>query len=1729
MRNRLTNNRWQTCFSLIMILALTLPAFGATAAGPGYSVQPVLESDAPLAPSNWCVAGSFQGWDNASAPLYDDGSHGDLFAKDGLYSLDYLIASPGDYEWKIVQCGNWGVAYPAANAWFTTAQADHTVKFLFDSNNHAVDAGPVMLPEQNIVNIWHDTLPASFSVVGDFQGWNNSDPNTAMASVGYGFFHRPVIFANPGNYIGKIVATGSWRSFGADGRSTDGANFNITTTVPNETVIFWLDAYTGRVAVVSNWAGTASWCVAGSFQGWDNASTPLVDDGSAGDLIGGDGIYSRDVSIATPGRHEFKAVQCGDWSVAYPPNNSWLITNTPDQTVKITFDTNDHSGDVGLPYLPKQNIVNAWYDDLPASFTAVGDFQGWNNADPATTLSNLGYGLSLLNYPVANPGMYNGKFTGTGSWDNQFDAAGRNKDSQLISFQVFAAGDVAQFVLDTTRGRSAILTPAKTGHGNDNNVEYYGLGHDSQDDLYRVPFGAVTPGTQVILRFRTYHNDVTRVRVRLWDTSLLRETLKDMTIAASDVSCYDPAQPAERCDFWQLAITPTDLTTLWYRFIVQDGTATAYYADDRFMNGGWGQATPEMVDNSYAITVYDPAFQPLSWMQNAVVYQVFPDRFRNGRLSNDPTGEEARYGYPPEALDQIIKKSWNELPEGYCRAYSNPAEPCTEGPRGRDYFGGDLIGLRAKLPYLYRTGVKVIYLNPIFESGSNHGYDTQDYEYIESFFGTNKDFIALANGAHQRGMKIIIDGVFNHMSSDSPLFDRYGHYDTLGACESLASPYRDWFIFHEVTPGSGQCEGQGGAKSATYDSWYGFDSIPVLNKFNPDVKAMIFEIAQQWLVMGADGWRLDVMPDPSFPAGFWEEFRAVVLAAKPDAAIIGELWKKGDVLPLIHGNEADTTMDYRFRNAILGFLGKVDNKGFPDDGQSNQPPSLFAEKLLSEREDYPDATYFTLMRLMDSHDTQRILWSLTPGENNREAKEFNLDNLAQGKQLLRLAAAIQMTIPGAPTIYYGDEVAVTGDDDPDDRRTFPWQDQGSVIAAGSEALAGQVEGAAGDLQQLLYYRKLIALRASREVFREGELSFLLTDDTNRTMAYLMRTANDAAIVAINRSDTTQTLAVDVSYALPWEIQMKDVLGSAGQATAMGGVLTFDLPPLSAAIWLPVGYQNLVKPAAPANLVAVPGNGQVELSWEAVGGATLYAVYRSPVTGGGYEWIEKVTTPSFTDTNVTNGKRYYYAVSAIDASGLMGARSGEAGATPYYPIGWAGLQWPHSIDAVINVNPTENVYGQAWVPGITDSGGDPASILAQLGYGAPGSDPDGWTWKAMAHNAGCSCGNNYEYMANLRPEQVGTFSYLVRFSSDGGINWTYGYWSDGTPGTLNVLPAADTTPPAAPANLRVVDWGLSFIQLEWDAVPEAAEYWIYRAESSGAATSRLAIVNAPATGYTDTAVDPGATYFYVVKAVDAALNVSPASNEVAHKAEPKLVNVTFRVLVPDETPVNDLVYIAGGTSPLEWNPSKFPMTQVGTDLWEITLQFPDGTNLEYKFTRGSWERVEWWGSIVSVANRRTSISYGTNGTQLVENVATDWGNGADDSKAVQYWRDPLVESTTPADGVTVVPPANVTVAFSRAIQPLQGGDFNSSIVVESNGGAIPGTVSGPDNQTLVWTPAAALGSGTYQVTVFNLRSDLGGESVLMQAPYVFSFTVTAQNAGFFVYDGAFQVRLPLVRQ
>ncbi|HEX5809630.1 MAG TPA: alpha-amylase family glycosyl hydrolase, partial [Anaerolineales bacterium] len=963
-----------------------------------------------------------------------------------------------------------------------------------------------------------------------------------------------------------------------------------------------------------------------------------------------------------------------------------------------------------------------WITDSKSSVIAVvpGSFQSElgcsGDWDPGCLRSWLQdpdgdgtYSFATTEIPA---GDYEGKVALNESWDVNYGAGGV-QNGPNIAFNVPGDGYVVTFSYDSVTHILSINV-VSTGPKPDNNVEWDGLRHDSRDLLYRTPGGAVPAGTAVAIRFRTFHDDVTAVTLRIYDLNLSSQRLIPMTPAASDVDCYGPAPAGYTCDFWEATLDETDANNLWYRFFVTDGTDTDYYDDNTAaLDGGLGAPTDDQEDHSFALMIYEPDFESPAWASDAVIYQIFPDRFRDGRKANNAKTGDIRYD------DPVLALPWGTLPEGFCRNYSDGNTNCPwrfddtppdwsltkEGPRGRDYFGGDLRGVDQYLDYLQSLGVNTIYFNPIFDAGSNHSYDTQDYYKIDPYFGTQKDWENLVKHADERGMRIVLDGVFNHMSSDSPIFDRYHHYPTAGACESITSPYRSWFHFTDVTPGTGTCVGSTGtANAATYDGWFGFDSIPVINKSLPAVQEYFLtnddSVSRHWLEQGASGWRMDVSGDPSFPKGYWETFRDITKETDPDALLISETWQKdGTLLRMLRGDRLDTTMNYRLRDAVIGLLtpGSFDSKGFADSGRVIEP-SEFAARIASIREDYPDAAYYSLMNLLDSHDTERLLWTLTPAESETRAdKEFNAANLAQGKQSLRIASLIQFTMPGAPTVYYGDEVGMTGDDDPDDRRTYPWTDLGG----------------APDNDLFAHYQTLAGLRDQNAALTDGDIRILLADDATDVVAYGRRTNSQAAVILINRSADSQSVAIPVEGYIPDGTQLINVyaVGDDGPGSVTvtndqneNGQINGTIGPRSA--WLLITDSiDLLPTAAPANLhVTNEGNAEVSLAWNAVAGAASYNVYRSPVAGGGY--VPANTNPladtSFTDSGLRNAQTYFYVVTALDTKGNESLYSNEVSAMPHLTIGWANLQWPPSIVHTISaVTRTPDVYGQVWIDGYTN--------------------------------------------------------------------------------------------------------------------------------------------------------------------------------------------------------------------------------------------------------------------------------------------------------------------------------------------------------------------------------------------------------------------------------------------
>ncbi|MGE5249524.1 MAG: alpha-amylase family glycosyl hydrolase [Bacteroidota bacterium] len=1271
----------------------------------------------------------------------------------------------------------------------------------------------------------------------------------------------------------------------------------------------------------------------------------------------------------------------------YSHHTHWVTDN---QNSRIVTAPGSYQSELGCPGDWQQDCLRSWLQDPDGDGT---------------------YSFTTTALPAGN---YEFKVTIGESWDENYGVGGVPGGAN-IPFSVPAPGYIVTFSFVSANNMPSV-TVTSPGPSHDNNVEWDGLRHDSRDLLYRTPGGAVPAGTPVRLRFRTYHNDVTSVKARIYDINEGAQHILPLHLAAADVSCYQDL--SFTCDFWEVTLNYAEPDNLWYRFIVTDGTKTVYYADNTSaLDGGLGTPSDTAVDNSYALMFYDPAFDAPAWARDAVIYQIFPDRFRNGRASNDAHTGDLRYD------DPVIKLPWGTLPEGYCRNYaggdtncpwrfdSTPPDssPNKEQPRGRDYMGGDLKGVDQNLDYLKALGVNTIYFNPIFDAGSNHSYDTQNYYKVDPYFGTQKDWDNLVKHANQLGIRIVLDGVFNHLSSDSPFFDRYHHYAAVGACESAASTYRSWFYFHDVPAGQGTCVSSTGvANAATYDGWFGFDSIPVINKSLPAVQKYFLtssdSVSKHWLKGGASGWRMDVMGDSSFPVGYWETFRGVVKTTKADALIVSETWQKDStLLRMLRGDRADTTMNYRLRDAVVGFFapGPFDSKGFADSGRQLMP-SEFAARLESIREDYPDAAYYSTMNLLDSHDTERLLWTLTPGQETTADKELNAANLAEGKVRQKLASLVQFTMPGAPTVFYGDEVAMTGDDDPDDRRTYPWADLGG----------------SPDQPMLSHYQALAGLRSANAALTAGDFRVLLADDAALTVAYGRKTGGQAAIVVVNGSTDPQTVNIPVGGYLPDGILFNSLYGveNPGSASAVvtDGALTVDLAPHSA--WLlATGDVDLMPPAAPVLSVVGVGSQKVDLSWDSVADAAGYNLYRSPLSGGGWVRVNDapLTGTAFTDTGMANAQTYYYVLTALDPVGNESLYSNEVNAQPSLTIGWANLQWPPSTTHTISTtNRTENIYGRVWIDGATDQPGPTPTLRAQAGFGPTGSNPAtdlGWTWEEAVFNV--QAGNNDEFKASFLPEKTGVFDYVYRYTTTNGSTWLYAdlngpvpaNTAPPNPGRLTVNPSGDTTPPAAPTNLTVTAPGPSAIPLSWDEHPnpdgDLAGFFVFRAVKADQPDYQLiaTIMEADAVNYADTSVTENETYLYYIVAFDTSFNKSDPSNTVEATAAPRTVTVNFNVTVPATTDgTGRSVYIAGTLDLLDgglpqWDPGGVVLTRVDSTHWTITLTGGESVQIQYKYALGSWDYVEKDAVCGEIANRQLTLTYGANGVMNVNDTVPNWRN------------------------------------------------------------------------------------------------------------------------------------------
>ncbi|CEN97374.1 alpha-amylase [[Clostridium] sordellii] len=454
--------------------------------------------------------------------------------------------------------------------------------------------------------------------------------------------------------------------------------------------------------------------------------------------------------------------------------------------------------------------------------------------------------------------------------------------------------------------------------------------------------------------------------------------------------------------------------------------------------------------NKYQITVSRKTESP-KWFKEGILYHIFVDRFnRTGKINNPKK-------------NSFIYANWEDTPM-YIKNKENEVIRW-------DFHGGNLKGIISKLNYLKGLGVTVIYLSPIFKSQSNHKYDTGDYKTIDPMFGDEEIFKELIYKASKKGINIILDGVFSHTGDDSIYFNKYGNYDSLGAYQSKNSKFFSWYNFKDYPN--------------EYDCWWGVKSLPNVNEIENSYMDYIIRdkdsVIKKWMNYGVKGWRLDVVDE--LPSKFLETLKKETLNIDNESVIVGEVWEDAsnkisysERRKYFLGNQLNGVTGYVFKNIVVEFLkGNINSQDVYN-------------RFMTIKENYPKDAFKSNLNLLGTHDTRRILTEL-----NEE------------KELLKLAVFIQMTFEGVPYVYYGDEAGLIGETDPDNRRTYPWENEDKDI--------------------LNFYKKIIKERKNNKLLSSGETKFLKLSNQN-ILGYIRYIKTDKILVLINRSNVKEKIEIE---------------------------------------------------------------------------------------------------------------------------------------------------------------------------------------------------------------------------------------------------------------------------------------------------------------------------------------------------------------------------------------------------------------------------------------------------------------------------------------------------------------------------------------------------------------------------------------------------------------------------
>ncbi len=547
-----------------------------------------------------------------------------------------------------------------------------------------------------------------------------------------------------------------------------------------------------------------------------------------------------------------------------------------------------------------------------------------------------------------------------------------------------------------------------------------------------------------------------------------------ITKEGEDTVCYSmywAGMCGDAAEYWELYFSATTQGLYFYHFELNTPWGKTFVKN---IGNGIGDFTANGSD--FQLTVYDEDFKTPDFIKGGIIYQIFPDRFYNSKKEKK------------NVPDVRVMRKWGDEPFW--------KEEQMNGIWNNDFFGGDLRGIEQKLDYIASLGVTCIYLNPIFEAHSNHRYDTADYEKIDSLLGDEEDLKSLCKTAKEKyGISIILDGVFSHTGCDSKYFNMYSRYKELGAYNSKESPYYSWYKFIDYPD--------------NYHAWWGIKLLPEIIEENESYREYICGengILRKWLRCGISGWRLDVADE--LPDIFLDDLRMAVKAENENALIIGEVWEDatnkfayGQRRRYLLGQQLDSVMNYPFADAILNFVRFGHGE-------------YFFDSIMSIVENYPPQVLNVLMNHIGTHDTERAITRLAGADNNGRDRQWQHEHnrlsdfdYLKGISMMKMASLMQFTLPGVPSIYYGDEIGMQGMKDPFNRACMQWDNKNEEL--------------------LRWYQRLGQIRHGVKALTDGELCPVFCNGP--AIAYMRDNGESSVLVAINNSDRNMDICVGTQW------------------------------------------------------------------------------------------------------------------------------------------------------------------------------------------------------------------------------------------------------------------------------------------------------------------------------------------------------------------------------------------------------------------------------------------------------------------------------------------------------------------------------------------------------------------------------------------------------------------------